>query len=143
MVDRDVILPRLKKLDELLKNLKYATKYSLDEYLKEKVIQGFSERSLELAAEAIIDIGNHFISFYGWKTPDSYREIFLILANEKVISEKLAEKLSEIASFRNLLVHIYLKINSKIVYSHIENDQKFLKQFVKAVNTFMKEYNII
>lgn len=143
MVDKDVILPRLKKLEEILQGLKYADKLSLNGYLKDKVIRGYIERNLELAAETVIDIGNHFISFYGWKSPSSYKEIFGVLAKEKVIPSSLAEKLADIVSFRNVLVHLYLKLDSSKVYSHLKNDPETLKRFSKAVYSFMKKWEII
>lgn len=143
MVDKDVVLPRLQKLEELLAELKRFGKLSLSEFLKDKVIRGYVERTLELAAETVIDIGNHFIAFYRWPRADTYKGIFDVLADEKVISKALASKLSDIASFRNVLVHFYLKLDTSKVYKHLKEDPKPLKAFARAVYKFMKKYNIV
>jgi uncharacterized protein YutE (UPF0331/DUF86 family) len=142
-VDKEVVLPRLRKLEETINSLRYANKLTLKGYQKDKVIQGYVERNLEIAAETVIDIGNHFIAFYGWKSPDSYKEIFGILAQEKVITPKLAAQLADIASFRNVLVHFYLKLDSSKIYDHLKNDPSVYKAFSRAVYKFLKEMNII
>lgn len=139
MVDKEVVLPRLQKLDEILSELKRFNYLTLTEFKKEKVIRGYIERNLELAAETMIDIGNHFISFHRWTRPDSYKKIFEVLSQEKVIPKKLAEELADIASFRNILVHFYLKLDIEKVYEHFKNDQKPLKSFALAIHRFIKK----
>jgi len=143
MVDKDVVLPRLQKLDEILRELKRFGKFSQSEFVKDKVVRGYIERNLELAAETIIDIGNHFIAFYRWPRPDTYKGVFEVLANEKVISKTLASKLADIASFRNVLVHFYLKLDPLKVFKHLKNDPKPLKAFSQSVYQFMKKYGIV
>ncbi|MBA7515273.1 hypothetical protein ES705_07312 [subsurface metagenome] len=41
------------------------------------------------------------------RKPATYRETFEILEEERIISEELANELSDLAGFRNVLVHIY------------------------------------
>ena len=48
-----------------------------------------------------------------FKPPSSYRECFLNLYNEGLVDKSLAEKLSKMAGFRNLLIHKYWDVDDK------------------------------
>ncbi len=50
---------------------------------------------------------NHIISSKGLRRAEEYREMFEILEEEGIINKKLASKLQDMSSFRNLLVHRY------------------------------------
>jgi uncharacterized protein YutE (UPF0331/DUF86 family) len=53
------------------------------------------------------DIGNHIISVYGLERPEAQRDVFLILARTGYLDDEYAQRMSEMVSFRNLIVHIY------------------------------------
>lgn len=65
---------------------------------------------MHLAIECMLDIGNHIISDRDYPKPETYAEIFRILADKGVISEQLFYSLEGMAAFRNVLVHDYLKL---------------------------------
>jgi len=63
----------------------------------------------------------------------TYRETFEILGQSELISEKLAEELSGLAGFRNVLVHIYWQLDLDQVYGILQNDLETLKSFLQEV----------
>jgi len=69
-----------------------------------------------LSIQASIDISNHLIVKHEMKRPSTYRESFEILAEEGLIPRKLAEELEDLAGFRNVLVHIYWRLNLEEMY---------------------------
>ncbi|MFO7982658.1 MAG: DUF86 domain-containing protein, partial [Desulfuromonadales bacterium] len=79
-------------------------------------IHGTAERNLHLTIECMLDIGNHVISDRGYPKPESYADIFRILADRDVIPRDLCEELVGMAAFRNLLVHDYLRLDREKVY---------------------------
>lgn len=81
-----------------------------------------------LSIECLLDIGNHIISDKGLRKPETYSEIFQILAEEEIISQKLLEELKGMAAFRNILVHDYLRIDLDKVYQLIHEKIKCLKK---------------
>ena len=82
------------------------------------------ERTLHLSLETFLSIGEMLISEFKFKKPDSYAEIPKILMENKVIPKNLAEKLIDLAKFRNVLVHEYLYLDREKVYQHLLNDRK-------------------
>jgi uncharacterized protein YutE (UPF0331/DUF86 family) len=58
-----------------------------------------------------------------------YRETFDLLGQSGTISEELAAELSDLAGFRNVLVHVYWDLNLDEIYSILQNDLKTLRSF--------------
>lgn len=137
MVNREQIEIHLKKLEEYIKELENLKKTSLQKFLKDKGLQDRVERNLHLVIESSLDIGNQVISEQGFRLPDTYGDIFVILAENKVISEEFASDLEKMAGFRNILVHDYLKIDKEKVYGNLEKLDD-LKDFAKAVVLFIE-----
>lgn len=83
---------------------------------------------MHLSIECLLDIGNHVIADHGYRKPETYSEILKILAEEDVISEKLFRELEGMASFRNVLVHDYLKLDLDMVYQVIKEKLKYFDE---------------
>lgn len=132
MVDREVVVERIKHLEEKIDYLKNIRDYKKSEFSKEADIYFRFERALHLAIEAVIDIGNHIIADHQLKTPDSNKDIFKILANNNIIDKNLADKLMKMAGFRNILVHDYLDLDRELEYEIISNNLEDIKKFMKV-----------
>lgn len=87
--------------------------------------------------EAAISIANHFCARLLGKAPVSYAEAYLLLGNEGILETELANRLAQMAKFRNLLVHGYDKVNDRKVYEILCNDLDDLELFLQSV------YNVL
>ncbi|MBD3195624.1 MAG: DUF86 domain-containing protein [Candidatus Lokiarchaeota archaeon] len=83
--------------------------------------------------EACKDIASHIISIYKFQRPKTYSEIFSILGENKLINTEMRGNLSEIAKFRNLLVHSYAKVENKKVLKYIKEELDNVGEFVKII----------
>lgn len=132
---------RLEKIREYLKILlDLRKKCSLADFKKDKVLRGALERYLQLASEAAIDIGEIIISELKLPAPATNKEIFEILGKQKIIPLKLANNFSNIAKFRNILVHDYLEIDLQKMYNYLQKDLSDFEKFIMAVAKFVKKY---
>ncbi len=129
MVRREIVLSRISKLDEYIEFLYEMCKYPKEEYLFDPMIYGSTERFLHLSIECAIDIANHIISDMGYRKPSSNKEIFEILFENKIIDNNLKENLSNMAGFRNILVHDYINLDREIVYDILNNNLKDIEDF--------------
>lgn len=136
MVDRETVERRLLKLEQYLRRLRELSKVSLDAYMKDQILRDSAERNLQLAAQVCIDIGNHVIADRGYRAPYGYGDIFSVLMEEGLLPKELAGTMRQIAGFRNILVHDYLEIDSKIVYESLKKVDDF-KKFVEYVATWL------
>lgn len=131
---------RLEKIREYLKVLLDLKKRcSLVDFKKDKVLRGALERYLQLASEAAIDIGEIIISELKLPAPITNKEIFEILGKQKILPLKLANNFSNIAKFRNILVHDYLDIDLKKMYDYLQKDLSDFEKFIMAIAKFVKK----
>ena len=133
MVDRDVVLNRIKHLEDNINYLKKIENYNQKTFSKDPDIYYRFERSLHLAIETVLDLGNHLIADQNLETPDSNRDIFRILFKNEIIDEGLKESLVKMAGFRNILVHDYLDLDRELEYEIIKSNIKDIKEFMKIV----------
>jgi uncharacterized protein YutE (UPF0331/DUF86 family) len=69
------------------------------------------ERGLQLAAQSVLDIGNHVLAGAFADRPAEFAEVAPLLARHGVISRVTETNLQGLAGFRNLLVHDYVHID--------------------------------
>lgn len=117
-----------------LNDLKPVRDISFSQYSKDIRLQRFVERTLQIAIEACLDAGNHIISDEGFREPQDNRDIFRILRENGIISEGLQKKLENMASFRNLIVHSYAKIDNEIVFGILKKRMSDMETFMKVVS---------
>ena len=128
MVKKAVLEARLERLREYLDILDSVLTFDEKIFLSDPFIYSTAERNLHLAIEALLDIGNHIISDRGYPKPETYAEVFYVLRDKEVIPEGLFNEIDGMSSFRNLLVHDYLRIDRKQVYQLLKNRLSALKK---------------
>jgi len=72
------------------------------------------------------------------RRPSTYRESFEILSEEGIIPSELGDDLSDLAGFRNVLVHIYWRLNLEEVYGVLKNDLGSVKEFRDIVKKLLR-----
>ncbi len=126
-LDDEKLQLQLSRLEEFLNRIKNLQKQKLDETARAAL-----ERSVQVAVEESINIGSHLISGLGLRRADTYREIFQVLEEAKIIAPELSGKLQRFATFRNRLVHLYWKISDEEFKAELGRIS-VLDQFVKRV----------
>jgi uncharacterized protein YutE (UPF0331/DUF86 family) len=137
LVKKELVSVRLEKLRLYLKTLKAIQKHDLETFKNDVFIHATAERYLHLSIECLLDIGNHIISDRGFRKPETYTEIFQILAEEQVISSKLLKDLEGMAAFRNILVHDYLRLDLDKVYQIIQKRISAMEKIAKAYSDLL------
>ena len=93
---------------------------------------------LIVATEAAIDLCNHIVARQGGRAPQDYADCFAILADLKVIKPDLAKRLKRMARFRNLLVHLYWKVDNQRVHQIIQKNLGDLDTFRQQVSAWVE-----
>jgi uncharacterized protein YutE (UPF0331/DUF86 family) len=128
LVKQELIAARLEKLREYLKTLKATQKYDVEQFKADVFVHATAERYLQLAIECLLDVANHVISDQGFRKPDTYAEVFEILAQNRVIPRKLYEEIEGMAAFRNILVHDYLRLDLDRVYHVLQQKLRHIER---------------
>lgn len=133
MVDKELLSRKLSYLQEYVNELQNATDVTWEKYSSDTRTRAFIERYLHLTIESIFDIANHVIAFNNWREPDNYRDIFTILHEHNVVSTELLTPLQTMASFRNLLVHRYDKVDDEIVFGIFQRRLQTFISFIELI----------
>jgi uncharacterized protein YutE (UPF0331/DUF86 family) len=137
MVRREVLRKRLNKLDEYLAILKGLQRYRLDELLENPERYGSAERFLQLAIEAVTDMGNHIVADLELGVVNCYRDIPSLLVATGYLPVDLEEKWFRMIGFRNTLVHDYLEIDLNIVHDVLQNHLEDLDAIKSVLAGFL------
>lgn len=105
MIRPEVVGKRLGKLDEYLAILRRLQQYSYEEFIDNPERYGSAERFLQLAVEALTDLGNHVIAELELGTVDWYSDIPQLLHEAGYIDADMREQWIRMIGFRNVLVH--------------------------------------
>jgi len=96
-------------------------------------MQMIVERRLQLSIQACTDIANYLIARLGLRVPDSQENVFAVLGAEGIITPDLAQRMVGMVQFRNILVHDYLDIDSRLVHSHLSQRLSDFEQFSREL----------
>ena len=143
MVDVQTVLTRLTALKAYLAELDHYAQYSLGELTSDFVKYRAVERSLQLAAQSVVDIATHIISAdYNARVQD-YRQAIESLGKEGVLPPTFAERLAPIASFRNILVHEYLAVDPAKLYDALIHGRADLQEFGQRIAGYLQRTSAI
>ncbi len=133
MVDKELLSRKISRLRSYTEALKSAEDIDWEKYKSDLRAKAFVERYLHLAIEEVIDIANHLISFFKWREPTGYRDLFQILKEHGIMSEKDLPTFQNMASFRNMLVHRYEIIDEELVFGLFKKRLDDFELFIKTV----------
>jgi len=121
VVRPEVIRRRLEVLSEHLRILERIAQYEQREFLADPEHYGSAERFLQLALEALLDMGSHVIAEEGLGTVNQSRDIPRLFLEHGYIDAALEERWLRMIGFRNILVHAYLELDRERVYEVLQN----------------------
>ncbi|SRR5690554_1488743 len=134
MVDVEVIKQRLNQLSTSINKIERFKEISLEEFLKDDIIQDVVEYNLFIAINMMIDIATHIVVDNNMGSPETLGEAFNILNKEKYLNDEETKVYRNMVDLRNILSHEYINIDKKIIYSILKNNLIDIKKFVIFVN---------
>lgn len=134
MVDVEVIKQRLNQLSTSINKIERFKEISLEEFLKDDIIQDVVEYNLFIAINMMIDIATHIVVDNNMGSPETLGEAFNILNKEKYLNDEETKVYRNMVGLRNILSHEYINIDKKIIYSILKDNLIDIKKFVIFVN---------
>lgn len=93
---------------------------------------------LIVAAEAALDICNHLAARKGGRSPADYADCIVVLAEMGILDETLMQRLVRMVKFRNLLVHLYWKVDDAEIYRIIQENLGDFDRYLAAVGDYLQ-----
>jgi uncharacterized protein YutE (UPF0331/DUF86 family) len=133
---------RIDRFWRAIRRLREISAIDSERFISDENLIDACERNLQVAIEATIDVSEALISYMKWRTPKSYRDVSLILLENKVLNEFLNNKFIETIEFRNILVHNYIYLNPKQIYDRINDLINILTQIMNIILEYFQKNNI-
>lgn len=127
------IKAKISLIQERLRRLEGFRNFSFESYLKDFIIKDAVERNLEVALQACIDIGKMIIKREGLREPGDNKGVFVVLAENGIISEDSLKFLLPMAGTRNVLVHGYDKVDDTIIFGILKKHLGDFKRFLSEI----------
>lgn len=137
-VNTGKLIKKAADIRQALNRLAPVTELTPEEFLADEQKVAASKYYLIVATEAAIDICNHLVTRLGGKAPHSYADCFDILSQEHFLSAPLAERMIQMAKFRNLLIHRYSDIDDLKVHDIICNSLDDLELYLAEIGAALK-----
>lgn len=136
--DTDTLKQKLEVIDQNIEFLETERAGFRADEASFKDIQAVKHSMLE-AVEACLDIASHIIASEGMDRPKEYSEMFQVLEENETVEKELAENLTDMARFRNFLVHRYDKVDNQRIEEFLEKDIEDIKEFVDKIYSYMEK----
>lgn len=136
-LDRTRVDQRLERLEALCGMLEATATLSRKAFLEDPDKVDATERRLQIAVQAAIDVAAHLAAANAWATAEGYAGTFRVLAREGVLEPEVAERLAMAAGLRNLLVHDYLAVDPARLHATLDDDVADLRAFIRTVVGWM------
>lgn len=137
-IDREKIEEQLRSLEQDLRKLRQMAGKDRAAYLADEDAQIIVERKLQTATEACVNIGNHLIATLGLDLAEDYASVFQSLGRAHLLSPDLAEAMADMARFRNLLVHLYWRVDHARVHEGLADRLRTLEGFREQIRRFLE-----
>ena len=133
----DRIRELIGEINSSLHKLNRYSQLKEDEFLADVDKVDSAKYNLIVAIEGAIDICNYIVARAGGRAPHDHADCFAILGELDILSPEFVDRLKSMAKFRNLLVHLYWKVDNKKVYQIIQKDIQDIKEYIKKIENFL------
>jgi uncharacterized protein YutE (UPF0331/DUF86 family) len=129
----DLVRARCSEIEESVARLERFQAVGRGEFLADQDALDVACYRLLVAIEAALALCYHVTAKRLKKVPEDYADCFGTLGGAGIIAPDLASRLQQMTRFRNILVHVYWRIDYGRVYDVIARDLGDLRAFGSAV----------
>jgi uncharacterized protein YutE (UPF0331/DUF86 family) len=130
MLNKDLVRDRCEEIeDSCLRLEQLRGSMTREQFLSDRDAQDIASYRLLVAIEAALGLCYHVSAKQLKKVPEEYAECFGILGEAGLIPAALSERMKKTARFRNLLVHLYWKVDYTVVYDILGGSLDDLREF--------------
>ncbi len=133
MTDLEKVRKKLALIDSFVRELRVLARP--EEIERDVREERFVLHTLQLAIQAALDVASHIVADDQLGEPRQYRDLFLTLVEAGWLPRELSEPLTQMAGFRNLVVHGYEAIDLATVRRILDRRLGDLTAFTAAVRS--------
>ncbi len=126
------------EMDQAIGKLRESSRLSQEEFISDPKSYDSAKYNLIVAVESLIDICNHIIAQKRLGKPEDYGDVLRIIGKELSLGEEFVRRLEKMAKFRNLIVHLYWKVDNAEVYGILKNNLEDFEAVKRALQGYLR-----
>lgn len=136
-INIEVVTRLFTEMELALTKLRSSSELPLETFLSDSKYHDSAKYNLIVAVESLIDLCNHVIAQEKLGKPEDYADVFRIIGSKLALKDDFIKRLEKIAKFRNLVVHLYWKVDNAEVYSIVKNNLDDFEVIKKALREYL------
>jgi len=142
-IEKDVILKRIAGIQAEVSELVELGKQDLATFSTGSGWK-LAQFHLHRALEGVFNISSHLLSRIPGATATQYKEIALKMGEYGLVPKDFAKnRLTEMAKYRNRLVHFYAQVTAEELYKIIHKDLKDFDIFLSAIKSVLQKPDLL
>ncbi len=126
-----IIEAKLRTIEEKILEIESWQILSYQQLQTNSMLRNATERALQVAIEAIVDICEHILAIEGISAPDTSANVVKKIIDMGIITNN--PEYLEMIRFRNFIVHRYEKIDLEIIYSIVSKKLPVFRKFIHEI----------
>lgn len=126
------------EMDQAIGKLRESSRLSQEIFLSDPKFYDSAKYNLIVAVESLIDLCNHIIAQKRLGKPEDYGDVLRIIGKELSLDEEFVRRLEKMAKFRNLIVHLYWKVDNAEVYSILKNNLEDFEVIKRVLQGYLR-----
>lgn len=137
--DKALIRENLIELKNIITELQKYKDVKEEEFMNNLSLRWIVERGLLAGINLILDIGNHILASYKIY-PETYEDVLKEMYKNKIVSEGIYQKIKGMGSFRNILVHEYIKLDPRKVFNNFHIFLEVSPLLIEEILNYLEEF---
>lgn len=140
MVNEEVVVEKLRLINQYTEDLEQMRGMTRDEYVADMVTQRAVERTFLNLVQSCIDPAQHVRSTEDLSPSGTSKREMEALGEAGIIPEETRVKMEEAVGFRNVLAHRYGDVDHDVVYDVLHDDLAWFERFQTEVAQWFQQY---
>jgi uncharacterized protein YutE (UPF0331/DUF86 family) len=140
LVSQRSVAIRLNLISNALTDIESLPLFNQEAYFADHRNIWTCESCLRRSLEALLDIGRHILAKAFGEAVTEYRKIPASLQKYKVLTQQEAEVLTNMAGYRNRMVHFYHEVTQEELYNICANRLDEIRMIQNAYRRWMREH---
>jgi len=138
MANWELIEQHIQKMEEALAHLAKYQQISYQEFEKDLSLVWIVEKGLEILIQNLLDIGAHLLASEIKNDWDDYVEVIIKLGKHGVVPMEFADQIKGMAGLRNILIHEYLRVDLKKLFTYLKEGLEDFVRFIKYIREYQE-----
>ena len=133
MVDKAVLAKKLAAIRDAVARIRATLPKSAEAFRADRTAREVVTFNLFVGLQEAIALAMHWLADAGWDVPQSYGDVFAVLADRQILERELADRLRAASGLRNLIAHQYGAVDAGRIYELASNDVEDLLSFCRQI----------